>query len=131
MTHKVACLLAVALLSATVMVGCGPDPQEAYTVQTSGITNEWNAIVDRWNATPGDPEVVTDFIGLQSRAKQIEPPDELADAHRLFLEAMEAEVKSFEVWAVGAKEESARLHELSLKAITAYQKDLQGRGLLK
>lgn len=131
MKHKVAAVVIIMLLSLTVVSACGPDPQEEYTVQTSAITDEWVAIVDRWNASPGDADVVLDFIELQARAQGIEPPEELEDAHRLFLEAMEAEAKSFEVYAVGATDESDRLHELSLEAVTAFQQDLRERELLK
>jgi hypothetical protein len=123
--------LLVATLLAVALSGCGPSAQEVYTDKTSAITVRWIANVERWEASPGDPAVVTDFIGLMSNAQQIEPPADLTGLHQLFTQAMRHEMLSYETYATGDKKESDQLHQLALDGMEAYQKGLRERDLIK
>jgi hypothetical protein len=124
-------LIAILAMATAVVSGCGPDPKEEYTKQTVAIVDEWQVIIDRWNASPGDSAVVTDFVVLQARAGAIEPPKGMEDLHELFLKAMEAETLSFELYALGKKEESSSLHEQALDAMERFTQEMKDLGLLK
>lgn len=133
MRQRTVCIgLVVILVVATVLVsGCGPDPKEEYTKKTAAIVNEWQVIIDRWNVSPGDAAVATDFVVLEARAGAITPPEGMESLHSLFLKAMEAETLSFEVYALGKKEESSALHQQALDAVERYMQEMKNLGLLK
>lgn len=131
MGHRLVAPFLILALLVIVLAGCGPDPKEQYATDASNIVDEWGVIVAKWNAAPGDSGAAADFASLQARAKAIDPPSEMATLHSLLLQAMEAEMKSFEVYALGKKTESAALHAIALDSMEKYRKALQNLGLVK
>jgi len=131
MNRRFISLITALVLAVVVLAGCGPDPNEQYATSVSQIVDEWRVIVGEWNAAPGDAGVATDFASLQVRAKAIVPPAEIAELHSLLLTSMEAEMKSFEVYAIGNKEESAALHIIALDGMEKYTQALRNLELIK
>lgn len=131
MVRRYISLVLLLVLVAGVLAGCGPDPKEQYATSASAIVDEWAALVGKWNASPGDAGVATEFATLQARAKAIEPPSDMTALHSLLLQAMEAEAKSFEVYAMGKMEQSTALHAIALSSMEKYNKALQNLGLVK
>lgn len=123
-------LLGVLVLS-VLLSGCGQDPKEEYARSASAIVQDWRAIIEKWNAHPGDAKVATEFVSLEARAKAIKAPDDMKSMHSLLLRAMDAEAKSFEAYAVGKKQYSATLHAIALNAMEKYEKALRNLGLIK
>lgn len=131
MSRRLVLLVAVLVLLGATLSACGPDPKEQYATNVSGVIEEWVTIIDDWNAAPGDSRTATKFASLQARAKAIKPPAEMTNLHSLLLQAMEAEMKSFEVYALGKKEQSAALHVIALDSMKKYNQALQNLGLIK
>lgn len=131
MDRRLVPLISIVILLLVVLAGCGPDPNEQYATSVSKIVDEWRVIINDWNAAPGDANVATDFALLQGRAKAIDPPTEIANLHSLLLTSMEAEAKSFEVYAVGNKEESAALHVIALDGMEKYTQALRNLDLIE
>lgn len=131
MRRYVASAVVVVVLATLLVAACGPDPKRTYAEAAVAMVGEWHDIIDRWNAAPGDAKVATDFADLAARARALTAPREMQAIHKLFLTAVDAEQRSFELWALGKKQESAFLHAQVLDTIDKFSKALRNLGLVE
>ena len=118
------------LLAAAIVSACGSDPEGAYVEKVSSIYERMYESVERFNVSRSAEDVI-DYSALYVEAKSIQPPADLADAHQLFLKAMETEQQAFELYAVAGWAEYVSLHNEVIGAMETYWGYLRTRGLVQ
>lgn len=131
MRSRVTLAPVLALLLCSSVVGCGEKPEITYGNRMIEVNDRWQQLRDNWCADPGDADAATEFVSLYAEVRAIRPPESLAEEHKLYLKAMEAERKALEAYAAGAFEQYEKLDQLALDGAVRYWDYMKEAGVTK